>query len=104
MRLFVAPLSVLVVQTRRLAWSRACAALRRRAERKATAARTRRLWGAAAAVLVAGAFAVCTVLLLGHGDVVRTSSGLPRPRRRGGVRRPARPHAPHVRPSPEGAA
>lgn len=72
MWLFVTPLAVLVVQTRRLARSRACAALRRRAERNAAAARTRRVWGAAAAVLdavlVVGTFAVCTVLLLGHGD------------------------------------
>lgn len=72
--LFVAPLAVLVVQTRRLARSQACAAQRRRAEHMDTAARIRRVWGAAAAaldaVLVAGAFAVCTVLLLGHGDVL----------------------------------
>ncbi|MEU8544543.1 hypothetical protein AB0C52_31880 [Streptomyces sp. NPDC048717] len=66
----VAPLTVLAGQTRRLARSRACAALRRRAERTATAARIRRMWGADAAALVAGAFAVCTILLLGHGDAL----------------------------------
>lgn len=64
MWLFVIPLVVLVVGTRRLARHQACAALRRRDERKAAPARARWVWGAAAAsldaVLVAGAFAVCT--------------------------------------------
>ncbi|MGY4963674.1 hypothetical protein [Streptomyces sp. 900105245] len=73
MWLFVVPLAVLVVQARRLARRRARTALRRRGERKA-AAYGRRVWGAAAAVLdaafVAGAFAVCTVLLNGHGDLL----------------------------------
>ncbi|MFD3959229.1 hypothetical protein ACFWRG_33415 [Micromonospora tulbaghiae] len=72
MWLFALPLAVLVAQTRRLARSWARAALRRRAERTAAPARAGRVWGAAAAfldaVLVTGAFAVCTVLLLGHGD------------------------------------
>ncbi|MFJ9822280.1 hypothetical protein ACIRU3_45080 [Streptomyces sp. NPDC101151] len=74
MWLFVVPIAVLVVETRRLARNRACAALRRRDKRKAAPARTRWVWGAAAAglgaALVAGAFAVCTVLLLGHGDAL----------------------------------
>ncbi|WP_329449049.1 hypothetical protein OG906_41495 (plasmid) [Streptomyces sp. NBC_01426] len=74
MWLFVVPLAVLVVETRRLARNRACAALRRRDERKAAPAHARWAWGAAAAgldaALVTGAFAVCTVLLLGHGDAL----------------------------------
>lgn len=73
MWLFVVPLAVLVVATRRLARNRACTALRRREERKAAPA-PRWLWGAAAvgldAALVVGAFALCTVLLLGHGDAL----------------------------------
>ncbi|MFE9121449.1 hypothetical protein [Streptomyces sp. NPDC007172] len=73
MWLFVVPLAVLVLETRRLARSRASAALRRRNEREAPA-RARLVWGAAAAgldaALVAGAFAVCTVLLTGHGDAL----------------------------------
>ncbi|MFF9458861.1 hypothetical protein [Streptomyces flaveolus] len=72
MWLFVVPLTVLVVATRRLARSGACAALRRRDERKTASACARWVWSAAAAgldaALVAGAFVVCTVLLLGHGD------------------------------------
>ncbi|MGD1220617.1 hypothetical protein AB9Q10_19555 [Streptomyces krungchingensis] len=70
MWLFVAPVVVLVVKTRRLARSGACAALRRRDEHKTAPARW--VWGIAAAgldaALVAAVFAVCTVLLLGHGD------------------------------------
>jgi len=73
MWLFVVPLGVLVLETRRLARSRASAALRRRDERKAPA-RAHWVWGAAAAsldaALVAGSFAVCTVLLIGHGDAL----------------------------------
>ncbi|MET9733230.1 hypothetical protein ABZZ79_22055 [Streptomyces sp. NPDC006458] len=72
MWLYVGPLGTLVVETRRLARSRACAALRRRDERKTDPAQARWVWSAAAAgldaTLVAGAFVVCTVLLLGHGD------------------------------------
>ncbi|MFF7449954.1 MULTISPECIES: hypothetical protein [unclassified Streptomyces] len=71
MWLFVVPLAVLVVKARRLARSGACAALRRRDARKTAPARARWVWSAAAAgldaALVAGAFAVCTVLLHGHG-------------------------------------
>ncbi|MFD8882075.1 hypothetical protein ACFV0H_06070 [Streptomyces erythrochromogenes] len=74
MWLFVVPLVALVVQTRRLARHRACAALRRRDERKAAPARVGWVWGAAAAgldaALVVGAFAVCIVLLLGQGDAL----------------------------------
>ncbi|MEU0720539.1 hypothetical protein ABZ498_25570 [Streptomyces lavendulocolor] len=73
MWLFVVPLAVLVVGTRRLAWNRACTALRRREERR-TAPAPRWVWGAAAAgldaALVVGAFALCAVLLLGHGDAL----------------------------------
>ncbi|MEU7072869.1 hypothetical protein AB0B30_27440 [Streptomyces narbonensis] len=73
MWLFVVPLAVLVVQTRGLAQRRARNALRRRDERKA-AASARRAWGAVAAALDAAlvtcAFAVCTVLLSGHGDLL----------------------------------
>ncbi|MER5549907.1 hypothetical protein ABT072_47850, partial [Streptomyces sp. NPDC002589] len=75
MWVFVVPLGVLVAEVRRLTRHRACAALRRRDERKAAdrpRARARRGWSAAAAgldaVVVSGSFAVCTVLLLGHGD------------------------------------
>ncbi|KOU80393.1 hypothetical protein ADK61_09550 [Streptomyces sp. XY66] len=72
MWLFVAPLAVLVDATRGLARSGACAALRRRDERKTDPARAGWVWSAAAAcldvALVAGAFVVCSVLLLGHGD------------------------------------
>ncbi|MFD9773336.1 hypothetical protein RI578_40925 (plasmid) [Streptomyces sp. BB1-1-1] len=74
MWLFVVPVAVLVLETRRLARHRACAVLRRRDERKVAPARAHWVWGAAAAVLdtalVAGAFAVCTVLLLGHGEAL----------------------------------
>ncbi|WP_435057648.1 hypothetical protein [Streptomyces sp. bgisy060] len=73
MWLFVVPLAVLVVETRRLALRWARAALRRRDERKA-AAYAARVWGAAAAVLdaalVASAFALCIVLLCSHGDLL----------------------------------
>ncbi|MEU5137084.1 hypothetical protein [Streptomyces californicus] len=74
MWLFALPITVLVAQTRRLARSWARAALRRRAGRATAPARAGWLWGAAAAlldaILVTGAFAVCTVLLLGHGDAL----------------------------------
>ncbi|MFD4609991.1 hypothetical protein ACFWOT_18195 [Streptomyces sp. NPDC058440] len=72
MWLFVVPLAVLVVMTRWLAWSGACAALRRRDARRTAPARARWVWSAAAAgldaALVAGAFVVCTMLLLSRGD------------------------------------
>ncbi|MBT1189999.1 hypothetical protein HET69_40005 [Streptomyces sp. CJ_13] len=74
MWLFVVPLVVLVVQTRRLARHRACAALRRRDEREAAPARVHWVWGASAAgldaALVAGALAASVVLLLGQGDAL----------------------------------
>ncbi|WP_331729207.1 hypothetical protein OG592_43490 (plasmid) [Streptomyces avidinii] len=75
MWLFVAPLGVLAAKVRHLARSQAGAALRRRDERKPSdgpRARSRHGWGGAAAALdaflVVGAFAVCTVLLLGYGE------------------------------------
>lgn len=73
MWLFVVPLAVLVVATRRLTRNQARTPLRRREERK-TAPAPRWVWGAAAAGLdaafVLGTFALCTVLLLGRGDAL----------------------------------
>jgi hypothetical protein len=74
MWLFVVPLAVLVRAAGQLTRSRARAVLRRREERMATPGHARWVWVAAAAgldaFLVAGAFAVCTMLLLGHGDAL----------------------------------
>ncbi|MFD8731479.1 hypothetical protein [Streptomyces sp. NPDC059611] len=74
MWLFVLPLAVLVAGARRLARRWAGAALRRRGEREDIADRAHAMWGAAAAVLdaslVAGSFAISTLLLLGHGEAL----------------------------------